>query len=68
MIPALGQYRSSTDTANFYKKIVNGLKKLHIIQLLLRAEYISSNLRSSASTCALQVGFWDKMYCSNWVP
>jgi hypothetical protein len=50
MISALCQYRSSTSTAHFYQKIVNGLKKLHIIQLLLRAEYISSNLRSNAST------------------
>ena len=68
MISALGQYRSSTSTAHFYQKIVNGLKKLHIIQLLLRAEYINSNLRSNASTCWIVVGRCDKMYCSILVP
>lgn len=68
MISALCQLRGSTSTAHFYQKIVNGSKKLHIIQLLLRAEYMISNLRSSASTWWIVVGRCDKMYCSILVP
>ena len=68
IITGASQMCSSMSTSHLGYKVINRFQYSHIIQLLLRAEYMRSNLRSNASTCVLLVGLCDKMYCSSLVP